>query len=92
MTTSVTPVLKALENLNHAQLSGVIERAHELIEQRQAERRKAELVIQLNNIFKELDALKVDYWFGMPTDEGETELFFVDGEVRIDDEGDIIIE
>lgn len=30
MTTSVTPVLMALEDLNHTQLSGVIERAHEL--------------------------------------------------------------
>ena len=90
--TDVKPILTALETLNHNQLSGVIERAHELIEQRQTEYRKNELVVQLNQIFAELDALKIDYWFGMPAHGGETELFVVNGMVRIDDEGDVIIE
>lgn len=92
MTTSVKPILAALEDLNHAQLSGVIERAHELIEQRQTERRKVELVAQLNDIFKELDALCIDYWFRLSTDEEKTTLFSPNGEARIDDEGDIVIE
>lgn len=90
--TDVKPILTALETLNHNQLSGVIDRAYELIELRQKEQRKAELVIQLNSIFKELDALNVKYWFGMPTREGETELFILNGMAHVDSEGDIVIE
>lgn len=90
--TNVKPILTALETLNHNQLSGVIERAHELIEQRQREHRKNELVVQLNEIFKELDALAIEYWFGMPAREGETELFILNGMAHVDSEGDIVIE
>lgn len=91
--TDVKPILTALESLNHNQLSSVIERAHELIEQRQTERRKNELVIQLNEIFAELDALETDYWFAMPARNGGTQLFVLNGMARIDDdEGDVIIE
>lgn len=90
--TDVKPILSALETLNHNQLSGVIERAHELIELRQKEQRKAELVSQLNSIFSELNALYIHYWFGMLTRDNETELYFLNGVARIDDDGDIIID
>lgn len=90
--TDVKPILTALETLNHNQLSGVIERAHELIELRQRETRKAELVSQLNSIFNELDALYIHYWFGMPARNGDTELFVMNGVARIEDDGEVIID
>lgn len=90
--TDVKPILTALETLNHNQLSGVIERAHELIELRQREYRKKELVSQLNEIFKELDALKIDYWLGMSARDDEIQLMTLHGAAYIDDEGDIIIK
>lgn len=88
----VKPILTALETLNHNQLSGVIERAHELIELRQKECRKKELVTQLNEIFKELDALKIDYWFGLSARDDETQLIVLHGAACIDNEGDVIIK
>ena len=61
--TDVKPILTALETLNHNQLSGVIERAHELIELRQREHRKAEIIAEINDLFSELYALDCSIYF-----------------------------
>ena len=89
--TDVKPILTALETLNHNQLSGVIERAHELIEQRQTERRKVEIAAELNDLFAELTSLDIDYYFGTPARNGGMDCYVILGDVTIDDEDGAVI-
>lgn len=84
--TDVKPILTALESLNHNQLSGVIERAYQLIELRQKEQRKAEIIAEINDLFSELYALDCSIHFvngkdvpeeleGLIFDTGDNQIF-----------------
>ena len=73
------------------QLNALIMTAHELIEARKTIQRRDEIMAELTDLFAELTELGVEYYFGMPANNGGTDLYIVTGDVVLDDEDAVII-
>ena len=84
-------MLDMLSTLTIDELNQIIAGAQALLERKKAEQRRDEIMAELADLFAELTELGVEYYFGMPANNGGTDLYIVTGDVVLDDEDAVII-
>ena len=84
-------MLDMLSTLTVDELNQIIAGAQTLLERKKAEQRRDEIMAELADLFAELTELGVEYYFGMPANNGGTDLYIVTGDVVLDDEDAVII-
>ena len=87
----VIAIAQVLDTMSTDELVAVIAQAQTHIEERKRDTRKAEIMAELTDLFAELDELGVEFYFGMPANNGGTDLYIVTGDVILDEEGAVII-
>lgn len=84
-------MLDMLSTLTVDELNQIIAGAQALLDRKKAEQRRDEIMAELADLFAELTELGVEYYFGMPANNGGTDLYIVTGDVVLDDEDAVII-
>lgn len=84
-------MIDMLSTLTVDELNQIIAGAQALLDRKKAEQRRDEIMAELADLFAELTELGVEYYFGMPANNGGTDLYIVTGDVVLDDEDAVII-
>ena len=84
-------MLDMLSTLTIDELNQIISGAQALLDMKKAAQRRDEIMAELTDLFAELTELGVEYYFGMPANNGGTDLYIVTGDVVLDDEDAVII-
>ena len=87
----VLAVAQQIAKMNDDELVEVIAQAQAQIEERRRDRRKTEIVAELDKLFTELSDMGVSVWYYSDGDLSNMHLQEIVGEVRNTCDGDIVI-
>ena len=87
----VIEIAQVLDTMSTDELVAVIAQAQAQIEERRRDRRKTEIVAELDKLFTELSDMGVSVWYYSDGDLSNMHLQEIVGEVRNTCDGDIVI-
>ncbi len=83
-------MMDMLSTLTIDELNQIVAGAQALLDMKKTEQRRDEIMVELTDLFAELDELGVDYYFGAPARNGGTDCYIITGNVVLDDDAVII--
>jgi hypothetical protein len=83
-------MLDMLSTLTIDELNQIIAGAQALLDMKKTEQRRDEIMVELTDLFAELDELGIEYYFGAPARNGGTDCYIITGDVVLDEDAVII--